>query len=476
MMQEWIEQFSQSLLGVPIVRDLLLMPAWTPVQILNAIIAFTWAVYVWETYLSFRQYKIFKTTPSIPPELAGVIDQVTFNKSRLYNLDKSKFSLLSSLYDQLFQTAVLVFGGIPALWSLSGRCTGYFGYGREHEITQTVMFGLLAALITTFIDLPWNLYSTFVIEERHGFNKETIGFFFKDRLKKFIVMQAIALPILAIIVYIVKIGGDYFFIILWVFCVVLSLVLMTVYADYIAPMFDKFTPLPEGDLRSRIEYLAKSIDFPLKKLYVVEGSKRSAHSNAYFYGFYKNKRIVLFDTLIEDYTPLNKDNGDKPKEENKEEKNHQKTGCNHDEILAVLAHELGHWKLNHVLKNLIIAQVNMFLCFSVFALLFKNSTLYAAFGFFDQRPVVIGLVVIFQYVFSPYNEVLSFLMTVLSRRFEFQADAFAKLLNKAADLRSALIKLNRDNLGFPVHDWLYSAWHHSHPPLLQRIHALGKLD
>ncbi|CAL1273872.1 unnamed protein product [Larinioides sclopetarius] len=226
---------------------------------------------------------------------------------------------------------------------------------------------------------------------------------------------------------------------------------MTVYADFIAPLFDKFTPLPEGTLRTRIEELAKSISFPLKKLYVVEGSKRSSHSNAYFYGFYKNKRIVLFDTLI-------------------------KTGCNNDEILAVLAHELGHWKLNHVLKNLIIAQVNLFLCFAVFALLFKNSSLYAAFGFHDQQPVIVGLVVIFQYVFSPYNEVLSFLMTALSRRFEFQADAFAKVLNKAADLRSALIKLNRDNLGFPVYDWLYSTWHHSHPPLLERIHALGKLD
>ncbi|GBN85530.1 CAAX prenyl protease 1 [Araneus ventricosus] len=306
MIRELVEKISLTFLDVPVIKDLMQMPAWTPVQIMNAIIAFTWAVYIWETYLSYRQ------------------------------------------------------------------------------------------------------------------------------------------------------------------------VLSTVYADFIAPLFDKFTPLPEGTLRARIEELAQSINFPLKKLYVVEGSKRSAHSNAYFYGFFKNKRIVLFDTLMEDYTPLNKE--EDKSEENKDEKPKQKTGCNNDEILAVLAHELGHWKLNHVLKNLTIAQVNLFLCFAVFALLYKNSTLYAAFGFHDQQPVIVGLVVIFQYVFSPYNEVLSFLMTALSRRFEFQADAFAKVLNKAADLRGALIKLNRDNLGFPVYDWLYSTWHHSHPPLLERIHALGKLD
>jgi len=154
---------------------------------------------------------------------------------------------------------------------------------------------------------------------------------------------------------------------------------------------------------------------------------------------------------------------------------HKKCGCNDDEVLAVLAHELGHWKLNHVMKNLMIAQINLLLCFLVFASLYKNQTLYQAFGF-NSQPVFIGLFIIFQYIFSPYNEVLNFLMTCLSRRFEFQADSFAKKLNKAADLRSSLIKLNKDNLGFPVYDWLYSSWYHSHPPLLQRIRALGKID
>ncbi|CAG2161795.1 unnamed protein product [Oppiella nova] len=254
---------------------------------------------------------------------------------------------------------------------------------------------------------------------------------------------------------------------------------MTVYADYIAPLFDKFTPLPDGELKAQIERLAQSIDFPLKKLFVVEGSKRSSHSNAYFYGFHKNKRIVLFDTLIEDFHKKEEEKSDESEVQSSGDsakKEHKKVGCNNDEILAVLAHELGHWKLNHILKNLVIAQTNLFLCFMVFALLYQNQVLYDAFGFHKTRPVFIGIFIIFQYIFSPYNEILSFLMTCLGRRFEFAADAFAKHLNRTADLRSALIKLNKDNLGFPLYDWLYSSWYHSHPPLLERIRALGKID
>ncbi|XP_054718196.1 CAAX prenyl protease 1 homolog [Uloborus diversus] len=480
MNREWIAKLSIPVLDTPVIKQLLsYSPAWSPEAIMTAIIAFTIAIHIWDTYLAYRQHLVLQNTLNVPPELIGVMDQNTYSKARNYNLDKSKFQFLCSLWEILFQTAVLILGGIPWMWFTSGKISGYFGYGREHEITQTVVFSLLGSIINIILEIPWSLYLTFVIEERHGFNKQTVGFFFKDKVKKFIVMQAILLPVIACIVHIVKIGGDYFFVILWLFCVIISLIIMTVYADYIAPMFDKFTPLPEGELRSRIEKLAASINFPLKKLYVVEGSKRSAHSNAYFYGFYKNKRIVLFDTLLKDYTPLNKTEGseeekEKSVEEKKKDEATPKTGCSNDEVLAVLAHELGHWKLNHVMKNLVISQVNLFLCFAVFALLYKNDTLFAAFGFYDQQPVIVGLVVILQFVFAPYNEILSFLMTVLSRRFEFQADTFAKLLNKAADLRSALIKLNRDNLGFPVHDWLYSAWHHSHPPLLQRIRALGE--
>ena len=295
------------------------------------------------------------------------------------------------------------------MWNLSKSVLDGVGYSSNSEIIQTIVFIQMCSVISALLDLPWTLYYTFVLEEKHGFNKETLGFFAKDKLKKFIVTQAIVSPIFAGVIYIIKRGGDYFFVYLWLFTSSLVLVFMTVYADYIAPLFDKYTPLPEGELRSKIEELAKSIDFPLTKLYVVEGSKRSAHSNAYFYGFYKNKRIVLFDTLIEDYESL-KDEEQKTEEEEKPKEEKKKTGCNNSEILAILAHELGHWKLNHVFKNILIAEINMFFCFMVFGLLYQNSAIYSSIGFVDEKPIFIGLLVIFQYIFSPYTEVRSLLV------------------------------------------------------------------
>ncbi|XP_024594636.1 CAAX prenyl protease 1 homolog isoform X2 [Neophocaena asiaeorientalis asiaeorientalis] len=402
-------------------------------RIFGAVLLFSWTVYLWETFLARRQRRIYKTTTHVPLELGQIMDSETFEKSRLYQLDKSTFSFWSGLYSEVEGTLILLFGGIPYLWRLSGRFCGYAGFGPEYEITQSLVFLLLATLFSALTGLPWSLYNTFVIEEKHGFNQQTLGFFMKDAIKKFIVTQCILLPVSSLLLYIIKIGGDYFFIYAWLFTLVVSLVLVTIYADYIAPLFDKFTPLPEGKLKQEIEVMAKSIDFPLTKVYVVQGSKRSSHSNAYFYGFFKNKRIVLFDTLLEEYSVLNKDiqeesgmepcnDGEGDCEEIKAK--NKKQGCKNEEVLAVLGHELGHWKLGHTVKNIIISQV------------------------------------------------LSFCLTVLSRRFEFQADAFAKKLGKAKDLYSALIKLNKDNLGFPVSDWLFSMWHYSHPPLLERLQAL----
>ncbi|KAJ8315597.1 hypothetical protein KUTeg_007747, partial [Tegillarca granosa] len=370
-------------------------------SILQAVLVFMWVVYIWESYLASRQRYLAKT---VPDSLKDVLDQETFTKARLYQLDKSTFGFWSGLYSQVETTLILVLGGIPFLWGVAGTCRDKLGYGSDYEIIQSILFMLLAMVYSTITSFPWSVYSTFVLEEKHGFNKQTFGFFIKDTIKK--------------------------------------LLLITIYADYIAPLFDKFTPLPEGELRTKIEELAKSIDFPLTKLFVVEGSKRSSHSNAYFYGFFKNKRIVLFDTLLEDYTPINEkkegevekkegegekkeskegeeeniseksnenDNKETEEDEVKEKKEKVETkarksqGCNNEEILAVLSHELGHWYLNHILKNLIISQVNTFLCFMVFAFLIKRSELFTAFGF-SVEPTLIGLLIIFQFIFSPYNE------------------------------------------------------------------------
>lgn len=174
---------------------------------------------------------------------------------------------------------------------------------------------------------------------------QTAMFFVKDEIKKFLVAQIITLPLLCGMIWIVQHGGDYFFWYLWLLSVVVSLFMMILYPEVIAPLFDKYSPLPEGELKQKIEELAASLKFPLYKLFIVEGSKRSSHSNAYLYGFYKYKRIVLFDTLIKDY--CKKDDNDADKE----------YGCETNEILAVLAHELGHWKHNHAVKGFLLSQV-----------------------------------------------------------------------------------------------------------------------
>ncbi|XP_016384306.1 CAAX prenyl protease 1 homolog [Sinocyclocheilus rhinocerous] len=449
--------------------------------IFYAVLVFSWTVYIWEAYLAYRQRKIYRATMHVPTELGKIMDSETFEKSRLYQLDKSNFGFWSGLYSEAEGTLILLLGGIPLLWKVSGILTARFGFGPEYEISQSLVFLMLATLFSALTGLPWSLYSTFVIEEKHGFNQQTVGFFLKDALKKFAVTQCILLPVTSLLLYIIKIGGDYFFIYAWLFTLVVSLILVTIYADYIAPLFDKFTPLPDGELKSEIESMAKSIYFPLTKIYVVEGSKRSSHSNAYFYGFFKNKRIVLFDTLLEDYSPLNKSGEKEPGtgeeneaagNESKSKPKNKKQGCSNPEVLAVLGHELGHWKLGHTVKNIVISQMNSFLCFFLFAVLIGRKELFIAFGFHETQPTLIGLMIIFQFIFSPYNELLSFCLTVLSRRFEFQADAFARNMGRSSELYSALIKLNKDNLGFPVADWLFSMWHYSHPPLLERLRAL----
>lgn len=442
-----------------------------------AVLGFMWVEFLWEALISARQRKIYKNPTTVPPELRNILDPDTFTKARTYALDKSNFGSVEGMFNQLMSSVMLFVHGYTVFWGWAASTLVSMGQEpKECEILQSLLFTLYLSLFSTVIGLPFSIYSTFVVEERHGFNKQTPAFYAKDQVKKFLVGQIIQAPILAGIIKIVYWGGDQFYLYLWLFCMFMLFFLMTVYPDYIAPLFDKYTPMPEGDLKSGIESLAASVAFPLYKLYVVEGSKRSSHSNAYFYGFYKFKRIVLFDTLLEEEerNKLKTEEDLQSEKEKKQEAEKKKSGCNKEEILAVLGHELGHWKLNHVLKNILIAQVQLFLMFALFAYLSKSKPLYSAFGFTNSQPVLIGLMIVLQFILAPYSALVNFLMTMLSRRYEFQADQFAASLGRSADLGTALIKLNNDNLGFPIYDWLYSAWHHSHPPLLERLEALKK--
>lgn len=416
---------------------------------------------------------MYKSARKVPVELADVMTMETFEKARLYGLDKAQYSVFKGiLTDIIIVTVELYFGVIALIWTAAKDLTVQFNMDANNEILVSCVFMLVMSVIGIVKEMPFTVYSTFCLEERHGFNKQTTGFFIKDQIKSFVVSNVLSLPIASAIIYIVQIGGPYFFVWLWAFVGVVSLLMLTIWPIFIAPLFDKYRPLDDGPLRKSIEQLSASLKFPLTQLYVVEGSKRSAHSNAYFYGLWGSKRIVLFDTLL-----INKG---KPIESDKKDDDATATdadagkGCEDSEVLAVLAHELGHWKLGHVTKNIVIMQVHLFLMFAAFGYLFHYEPLYRAVGFGgDEKPILVGLLLIFSYIMAAYNAIINFAMTVLSRKFEYEADAFAKSLGHTKELCKALVKLNIDNLGFPVYDWMYSAWSHSHPTILQRINALN---
>lgn len=405
-------------------------------------------MYIFESYLDVRQHAAHKL-PKLPKPLMGVISQDKFEKSRAYSLDKSYFHFVHEFVTILMDSSILYFRILPWFWKRSGEFLVYLGLNAENEIFHTLSFLAGVMVWSQITDLPFSLYSTFVIEARHGFNKQTMWLFFRDMIKGIALAIVIGPPIVAAIIVIVQKGGPYLAIYLWGFMLILSLVMMTIYPVLIAPLFNKFTPLPQGELRLKIENLASSLKFPLKKLFVVDGSTRSSHSNAYMYGFFKNKRIVLYDTLIQQ--------------------------CKNDEeIVAVIAHELGHWKLNHTMYSFIAVQILTFLQFGGYTLVRNSKDLFQSFGF-DTQPVLIGLI-IFQHTVIPLQHLVSFGLNLVSRAFEFQADAFAKKLGYAAPLRAGLVKLQEENLSAMNTDPWYSAYHYSHPPLVERLAAIDESD
>lgn len=302
--------------------------------------------------------------------------------------------------------------------------------------------------ISLLLGLPWSLYKTFFLEAKHGFNKTTIPTFITDTIKSIVLGAVFTPPIIAGIAYVLEKSGPNVALQLWAFLLALSIFMLSIY-PLIQKLFNKFTPLEPGKLRSEIEGLAASLKFPLKKLFVVDGSKRSAHSNAYFFGFFKSKRIVLFDTLLEQ--------------------------CNNKQIVAVLCHELGHWAHQHTWILFIIGQLQMLAQLQLFSLFRNDASLYTDFGFTNKGafpPSSFVALVLFGYLTGPLDEVLSFFMNMISRKFEYQADAFAVSLKYGKPLKEALVVLNKENRGPPNVDPLYAMYNFSHPSLVERLDAI----
>ena len=419
---------------------------WKPL-----VITFSISQYMLQTYLSWRQYQVLKRT-QIPAALSKEIDQETYDKSQAYGRAKSRYGFISGGFTQVLDLLVLKYDVFPKLWSVVGGWLGRAGVlaflpeACKGEIGHSLIFMWTFGLTTTLIGLPFDYYYHFILEEKFGFNKQTIKLWIQDFVKGQALTIAFGIPIGSAFLAIVRRTGDNFFYYLYLFALAVQLFAITIYPIFIIPLFNKLTPLSPGDLKTQVEQLAQKLKFPLTELQVIDGSKRSAHSNAYFAGLPWKKKIVLFDTLIE-----------KSSEE---------------EVVAVLAHELGHWKLGHTTQQLGIAQFHLFFIFTLFSAFVHNRSLYSAFGFTKEQPIIIGFM-LFNEVLAPTDAVLKLAMNVLSRRFEFQADKFGKDLGYAEKLAQSLIKLQIQNLSAMDADWMYSAYTYSHPILTERLGALG---
>ncbi|KAK3178287.1 hypothetical protein OEA41_000420 [Lepraria neglecta] len=410
------------------------------------IVGFSLGQYLFESFLSLRQYKVLQQKKP-PKALKGEVSQEVFDKSQAYGRAKAKFGFVSSLYDQVQNYGIIYYDLLPQLWVLTGVwLVRYVPEKYAGEIVHTLIFFFTYNIITTILNLPTAYYGTFVLEEKYGFNKSTVKLWLMDMIKGQALMVVFGAPLLSGFLAIVQKTGNQFFYYLWLFSIVVQMFAITIYPIFILPLFNKLSPLDDGKLKTGVEALAKKLKFPLSELYVIDGSKRSAHSNAYFYGLPWKKHIVIYDTLIE-------------KSET-------------EEVVAVLAHELGHWSLGHTTKLLVIAQFHMFYIFALFSVFINNRSLYQSFGFHKEFPIIIGFI-LFSDALSPMDTVVKLLMNILSRTFEFQADEFAVKLGYSTDLAKSLIKLQIQNLSTMDADWMYSSYHFSHPILPERLGALG---
>ncbi|KIP07880.1 hypothetical protein PHLGIDRAFT_19080 [Phlebiopsis gigantea 11061_1 CR5-6] len=443
---------------VALVEKQLAFVATDPVDWKTYVQIFSWGVCLFESYLLLRQYPLYsKKEP--PKALAEHFTPEVFAKSQAYGKDKAQYALVSGLIKQTLESVMLHYGIYAWAWGVAGCIIGMFGYGPEYEITQSLVFSFVTYLASSVPLLPLSIYQTFVLEEKHGFNKTTPALFITDMVKGWMLAIVIGAPFLSAFLYVFKWAGDRFIPWLMGFLLAFQITMVIVYPTVIQPLFNKLSPLPAGELRSRTEELANKLKFPLTHLYEIDGSKRSSHSNAYFFGLPWSKHIVIYDTLIKQSKP--------------------------DEVEAVLAHELGHWYYMHPTKFLVVSQLHLFTILALFPAFMHAPPLLRSFDFpkhVSAKPPTIIAFLLYQMIVTPLEAVVGICMNAISRRFEYQADNFACMLADQLNspdmadmgdrLGRALTQLHVKNLSTVWVDWLYSAYHHSHPTLTERLRAL----
>lgn len=407
-----------------------------PKIILQIILIITIVSYAFDQLLDYINLKAQRA--DIPDEVAAFYDREKYLKALAYHRDRTNFSFFTSAISFIASLLLLLLGGF-------GWIDGMLRTFISHDIILALVFFGVLAIASDILTLPFQWYRIFVIEQRYGFNKMTVKTFLADKLKGYLIGAIIGGVLLSVLIYLVKAIGPTFWIWFALIACAFILLMNMFYTSLILPVFNKLTPLPEGELKSAIENFSKKVGFPLDNIFVIDGSKRSSKSNAFFSGIGKKKKIVLYDTLIQNHST--------------------------EELVAVLAHEVGHFKKKHIIMSYVLSVMQIVFTLFILSLMIFNENVSQALGG-DQLAIHLNLLA-FGILFSPISGITGLLMNMLSRKNEFEADAYARDTFSGIALSDALKKLSVDNLSdlYP-HPW-YVFFHYSHPPLLTRLSAIA---
>ena len=391
-----------------------------------------------ETYLKIRNLKsIDNNKDSVPPRFKDVVTEEEYKKSILYNTDRIKFQIFTALFGSVVLVVFTIGGLLNYLTQVVMDMT-------SSNVLGAVLLGLLLIIVEEIISIPISIYSTFVIEERHGFNKTTRKTFVTDIFKGLLISGAISSILYATVIFIIISAGDLWWIYAFAAVFTLQAIIFFLYPVLIMPLFNKFEPLDDEQFKKPIEKLLEKVDFKSKGLFVMNASLRSTHGNAFFTGFGKNKRIVFFDTLLKTINP--------------------------DEMEAILGHELGHYKLGHIRKTLISSLVFGFLGFYILNEIFKSDNFFIAHGL--ENLTVYSKFLMFYLVIGSYTFFTKPITSALSRKREFEADDFSFQFTDGEHMISGLLKLTKDNASNLTPDPLYSSYYYSHPPIAERVASI----
>lgn len=404
----------------------------TPQILFYILITIIIVKFLFDTFLGSLNSKHFND--AIPAELEGIYNEDEYLKSQAYKKSNYNFSVITGVISIIATLLFFIFEGFAFVDNLARSFS-------DNTIIITLIFFGIIIFAGDFLSLPFSYYVTFVIEEKFGFNKTTKKTFVFDKIKGWFMLIFMGGGVLALITWFYQLTTTDFWLYAWALMTVITVFMNLFYSKLIVPIFNKQTPLESGELKNEIENFAKKVGFKLDNVFVIDGSKRSTKANAYFSGFGKQKRVTLYDTLINDLEI--------------------------DEIVAVLAHEIGHYKKKHIIYNLFFSILLTGLTFYILSLLVGNVTLSQALGV-ETASFHIGLIA-FGVLYSPISEITSLFMNAFSRKFEYQADNYAKDNFNADALISALKKLSKNSLSNLTPHPLYVKIHYSHPTLLQRF-------